>query len=73
MHLSAVFGFDDAPSANRFLNDVNSNPSLGHAKAKLFDRDKVRITYSIQSNAFDDTMSLLDDLSSHYDGKEIEM
>lgn len=72
MRLSAVFGFGDAPSANRFLHDVNSNPDLEHANAKLFDRDKVRIVYLVQSKAYDNTMSLLDDLSSQYGGKEVE-
>lgn len=72
MHLSAVFGFDDPPSANRFLNDVNSNPLLEHARAKLFDRDKVRINYPAKSKVYDNTMSILDDLSAHYGGKEIE-
>ncbi|MFC4701754.1 hypothetical protein ACFO4O_16500 [Glaciecola siphonariae] len=72
MRLSVVYGFDDAPSANRFLNDVNSNASLDMARAKLFDRDKVRISYSLEKGTYDNTLSILDDLSASYNGKEIQ-
>lgn len=72
MRLSVVYGFDDAPSANRFLNDVNSNPALERAKAKLFDRDKVRISYTLEQGAYDSTLSTLDDVSAQYGGAEIQ-
>lgn len=72
MRLSAVYGFTNAPSANRFLHDVNSNASLARAKAALYERDKVRITYLAESGVYDNTLSLLDDLSAQYGGKEID-
>nr|WP_136252146.1 hypothetical protein [Ningiella ruwaisensis] len=72
MNLSVVYGFDDAQRANRFLNDVNVNPELDLAKAKLFDRDKVRIEYKIESGTYDYTLSKLDDLARYYGGTEVE-
>jgi hypothetical protein len=72
MRLSIVYGFDTAPTANRFLNDVNSHLSLDNCKAKLFDRDKVRVFYSLDKDSYDNTLSLLDDLSAAYEGSEIE-
>jgi hypothetical protein len=72
MRLSIVYGFENAPIANRFLNDVNSNATLAHAKAKLFDRDKVRISYVTQQHTYDDTLSFLDNLSGQYGGYEID-
>lgn len=72
MRLSVVYSFDTPPSANRFLNDVNSNPTLEYAKASLFDGDKVKITYLIQSLSYDETLSILDDLSAHYGGREVQ-
>lgn len=72
MRLSIVYGFDNAPTANRFLNDVNSHLSLDNCKAKLFDRDKVRVFYVLDKQAYDNTLSVLDDLCASYDGNEIE-
>ena len=72
MQVSMVFSFDEAPAANRFLNDVNSHLSLEHTRARLFDRDKVRVAYNLKTGAYDDTLSLLDDLSSQYGGKAID-
>jgi hypothetical protein len=67
-----VYGFDDAPTANRFMNDVNSHKNLEHAKAKLFDRDKVRIQYIAQQGHYDNTLSDLDSLCEQYGGSEVE-
>jgi hypothetical protein len=68
-----VYGFNDAPTANRFMNDVNANDALQDARAKLFDRDKVRIVYKLeQSQQFDSTLSTLDDLAGQYGGVEID-
>ncbi|WP_395341551.1 hypothetical protein PN836_019520 [Ningiella sp. W23] len=70
MLVSIVYGFDSAQIANRFLNDVNSHKALGHAKARLFDTNKVRIQYNMVAGDYDSTLSVLDDLADSYGGKE---
>lgn len=72
MRLSVVYGFDNAPTANRFMHDVNSHEALDHAKAKLFDGDKVQIHYRPQNTQYDDTLTLLDDLANRYGGSELQ-
>jgi hypothetical protein len=72
MRLDVVYGFDDAPTANRFMNDVNSYDALDHARAKLFDGDKVHIHYRSQHTQYDNTLSVLDDLATRYGGYEVQ-
>jgi len=71
MKISAVFEFTSPPNANRFLNDVNSNLELAHANAAWFDTQTIKVTYELEAQAYDSTLSTLDDLSSHYGGKAL--
>jgi len=73
LRLSVVYGFEDSPTANRFMNDVNSHQNLEHAKAKLFDGDKVRIQYIAKQGQYDNTLSTLDSLADQYGGAEVEL
>ncbi|MDM7860617.1 hypothetical protein QTP81_08415 [Alteromonas sp. ASW11-36] len=65
------FNFDSEPQAYRFLNSVK-NWHQRDLKAE-YGRDSasVKVTYLPAANAFDDTVSRLDDLATELGGKAL--
>lgn len=65
------YAFNDEPTAYRFLNTVSAMGD-GELKAK-YGRNTchVRVSYEVQTGAFDNTLSKLDDLAEQHGGHEV--
>ena len=69
MFTEIEYQFDSEPFAYRFLNSVKSWHQIDLKAEYGKDSSAVRVTYKMDRNGFDDTLSRLDDLALKYGGK----
>jgi len=62
--------FDTEPTAYRFLNTVKSWHQTNLKAEYGKDSYSVKISYEVDILTFDDTLSRLDELAQHFNGKQ---